>query len=284
MDNEQILEGDVVENLPAIVDRGEIDVQIATARRYPRSLKTFLNKALEMATLDEETAASCFYKLPRGSKTLEGPGVRLAEIVASAWGNIRFGARLADETEKFIKADGFAHDLETNTAVSFQVMRRITDKYGKRYGDDMIMTTANAASAIALRNAVFRVVPKAYVDQIFRKAKKVAIGDASTLADRRVKAVEYFQKMGIMLDRILPVLGRAGVEEITLDDLETLLGLGTAIKEGTIKADDAFPPVGSGTVPQGTSIKDKLKQQAEAVKPQPTQPAQPQSQSNGVGF
>ena len=50
-----------------------------------------------MATIDAEVAGSCFYKLSRGGKTIEGPSVRLAEIVASAWGNLKFGARIIDE-------------------------------------------------------------------------------------------------------------------------------------------------------------------------------------------
>ncbi len=49
--------------------RGEIDIQIRTARAYPRSIKQFLNLALEMATLDVETAERCFYALPRGGKS-----------------------------------------------------------------------------------------------------------------------------------------------------------------------------------------------------------------------
>jgi hypothetical protein len=47
------------------IARGEIDIQITTARRFPRSIEQFQKKALSMATIDEETAASCFYVLPK---------------------------------------------------------------------------------------------------------------------------------------------------------------------------------------------------------------------------
>src|SRR6185436_14130544 len=67
--------------------RGEIDMQISTAKKWPRSIKKFKETAAEMATLDEDTAAACIYALPRDGKTIEGPSARLAEIILSAWGN-----------------------------------------------------------------------------------------------------------------------------------------------------------------------------------------------------
>jgi len=39
------------------ITRGEVDTQIATAHKYPRSMATFKRRATEMATLDEETVS-----------------------------------------------------------------------------------------------------------------------------------------------------------------------------------------------------------------------------------
>lgn len=224
--------------------RDEIDIQIFTARRFPRNLTRFKQQALQMATYDQDTAASCFYALPRksedGTKIIEGPGIRLAEIVASTWGNLRFGSRIIAEDDQFIVAQGMAHDLETNVATTLEVRRRITNKSGKKYSADMIAVTANAASAIAVRNAIFKIIPKTYIDQIFQTAKKVAVGEASTLSSRRATVIERLNKMGATKETILNFLGRTGVEEIGLEDLEKLIGIGTAIKEGSISVDEAF--------------------------------------------
>ncbi len=246
------------------IDRSDVDIQIATAHRYPRSISRFKQAALAMATSDEDTAASCFYKLSRGGKEIEGPGVRLAEIVGSAWNNLRYGSRIIGEDDKWVIAQGMAHDLETNVAMTIEVRRRITDKYGKKYSDDMVAVTANAACAIALRNAIFKVVPKTFVDSIYESAKKVAIGDATTLASRRQKALEYFQKMGVSLDRILAVLGKIGLEDIDLKDLETLTGLKTAIKDGDTTIEAAFPAIGS--VPPAANGASKTENLAENLK------------------
>jgi hypothetical protein len=242
---------DTVEVLPSLGEgleartRGEIDVQIVTARRFPRSIRTFKVTALEMVTLDEETAAACFYALPRDGKTVEGPSARLAEIVASAWGHMRVEGRPVGEDDRFITARGTAWDLQNNVAIAFECRRRITNKAGKRFSDDMIGVTANAASSIAIRNAVFKVVPSPFWRPLFIEARKVAVGDASTLADRRAKSLAAFQQMGVTQERVFGLLEVKGVEDITLDHLATLRGLFTAIREGDTTVDEAFPLAGA---------------------------------------
>ena len=229
------------------ITRAEIDIQVATAHRFPRSITQFKQEALAMATHDEETAASCFYKLTRksqeGIKYIEGPGIRLAEIVGSAWGNMRYGARIVSEDATFITAQGIAHDLEKNVSSTIEVRRRITYKSGGKFNADMVTVTANAACSIALRNAIFKVVPKVFINSIYEAAKRVAIGDATTLIERRSKAVDHFKKMGVTQERLLSTLGKKGIEDIDLIDLEAMTGFKTAIKDGDMTVDEAFPYV-----------------------------------------
>ncbi len=236
-------EPDVIEGSTALEaqTRGEIDIQIATARKYPRSVRSFLMRTKELVGVDEDTAASCFYRLPRGGKILEGPSIRLAEIVASTWGHMRVEARIVEQDARFIKVRAVAWDLESNYAAAQEVTRRITDKGGKTYSDDMIAVTANAAMSIGLRNAINRVVPRTYTNAFVFLAKQVAVGDIATLSQRRGQSLDYFAKLGVPGDRVFKTLGVAGIEEINLDHLATLKGLATAIKEGTATVDDAFP-------------------------------------------
>ena len=227
----------------SIVGSAEVNMQVATAKRWPRSIKTFKARARAMALLDEETAASCFYALPRAGRTIEGPSVRLAEIVASAWMNLRIGARTTKEDEQFVYAQAVAWDLENNVAIQFESRRRITDKNGRRYNADMIAVTANAASSIALRNAIFKVVPMAYVRPIWEEARKVAVGDLQTLASKRGAMLDYFGTLGIDQARIMSRLQKPGIEDIDLEDLATLKGVATGVKEATISLDTAFPEI-----------------------------------------
>lgn len=222
----------------SVIIKAEIDNQIATAKQYPRSLKMFMDKAMSLATLNEDVAASCIYALPREGKALEGPSVRLAEIVCASYGNIRSGARVISNDGKTITAQGICHDLETNNCVTVEIKRKITNKFGKTFSEDMQVVTGNAACAIAYRNAVFKVVPFAVVNPIFEQAKQVSRGTAETLNHRRKKAVEYFTSLNVKESQICLALGVKKIEDIDLDKLQILSGMRSAIKNGetTVKA------------------------------------------------
>lgn len=222
------------------LNKSEIDMQIATAHQYPRSIKKFANECLSMVTLTEEVAQGCIYAIPRGGKVIEGASARFAEVVASAWGNCRAGARVVDEGTVFVTAQGVFHDLERNSAITYEVKRRITDKHGNRFSDDMIGVTANAACSIALRNAILKGVPKAFWKSPYDAARQAVMGDIETIANKRADAIKYLQQFGITPQMIFETLGVAGIEDIGQEQIVTLRGIATAIKDGDTTPEQAF--------------------------------------------
>lgn len=240
MEGREVQPMSVESGMVAVLNKSEIDQQIATAHRYPRSIKRFRDESLQMVTLNERIAESCIYALPRGGKTIEGPSARFAEVVASAWGNCRAGARTISDQGDFVTAQGVFHDLERNVAITYEVQRRITDSKGKRYNADMIGVTANAACSVALRNAILKGVPKAFWDDMYQAARQVVMGDVKTLANRRADAIKAFQGFGVSLEQICAKLEVAGIEDISLEHLVILRGLLTAIKEGDTTPEQAF--------------------------------------------
>jgi hypothetical protein len=224
----------------AVLNKSEIDQQIATAKKYPRSIVSFRKEALQLATLDETTAAECIYALPRDGKTIEGPSARFAEIINYSWGNTRAGARTISEEGDFVKSQGVFYDLEKNTAISYEVSRRIVDRNNKRFKADMIGTTSNAACSIALRNAILKGIPKALWKPIYDAARKVVAGDFSTLANRREEALKAFAIYGVKPEAIYATLGVNGKEDITIDHMVILKGIYTAIQEGDTTPEQAF--------------------------------------------
>ena len=223
-----------------LLNRGEIDMQIATAHKFPRSIKKFRNEALQMVTLTEQVAESCIYALPRDGKTIEGPSARFAEVVASAWGNCRAGARVVADNGQMITAQGVFHDLERNVAITYEVQRRITGKNGNRFSPDMIAVTGNAASSIALRNAILKGVPKAFWDEMYQAARATVMGDFKTLANRRTEAIKAFVSFGVKPEQVFAKLNVAGAEDIGLDQIVILRGLLTALREGDTTPEQAF--------------------------------------------
>lgn len=236
----EIKQSDVLQAINA----SEIDIQVSTAKQYPRSIPDVLNKISTYATMDVETAADCFYVLRRngsnGSNTVEGLSVRMAEIIAGAWGNLRVQTRIIGNDGKTITAQGICHDLETNVAVSVEVKRRITDKYGKTYSEDMQVVTGNAASAIAFRNAVLKVVPKAVTKRVIEGVKQVALGQSLDLETSRQRMIEYFAKLGVTKEMLLEYLNLKKVDEIDKEAVFELRATANAIKEGTTTVQDTF--------------------------------------------
>lgn len=249
------------------VTRAEIDIQIATAHRFPRALSRVRQEMMSFATADEETAQACFYSLPRGGKNIEGPSVRLAEIAVSTYGNLRVGTRIIATVtageNPHVLVEAIAHDLERNTCVRVEKRRRILpkkDRAGgfKKIDEDDVNLAANNCSAVAFRDATFKVIPGALVKPVLDACKQVSRGNASTLGDRRAKAIDAFAKMGVRADRILARLEKRAVDDIDLTDLETLTGLRTAIRENEITLDEAFPPV-AAPVAEKKADKPELK-------------------------
>jgi hypothetical protein len=239
------------------ITRAEIDSQVATAKKYPRSLSEFKRKVLEMATLDKDTAKECWYALPRAGKLIEGPSIRFAEIVAVSYKNLRCASRLISVGDDFLTSQAACMDLENNIGFQVETRRRITTKDGRRYDDDMINTTANANASISLRNAIFRVVPKAIYKSVLDAVKSIAMGDGRTLTETRNALLLHFKTLGVELPALLSFLEthtgtpHKGAEDVTLQDVTDLRGVATAIKDGqaTVKDILGAQPVVQGAIP-----------------------------------
>ena len=221
------------------INGGDVDLQVRTAKAFPRDIVQFKSKALEMVSLDKETAESCSYAFKRGGKIIEGPSARLAEIIASSWGNLRVAAKTTGADNGFIYAESVCWDLESNVAVSFETRRKITDKEGKRYSEDMIGVTGNAATSIAFRNSVFRVVPRAYINEIWQASQKVAAGGL-TLAQRLAEMLSWFEGQGVTEQQIIDLLNVPAVGVISKEQLAMLRGFAQSIRDGISSISEIF--------------------------------------------
>lgn len=224
-------------------DKAQIDVQISTAKAFPRNVQRSVNNAIAIVTLDKETAATCTYSVPRGGKAITGPSVHLAKVIIQCWGNMRTESKVVDISDKHITSQAIAFDLENNVAMKVEVKRSIMTKFG-RMNDDMITVTGNAANSIALRNAIFTVVPRGVVDKVYNSAKALITGDLSDetkLIKKRKQVVDGLKgTYNVTEAEILSAIGKSSIDHITSDDIVVLIGIGTAIKDGDTTVDSAF--------------------------------------------
>jgi len=288
--------GGSLQNTLQQITSAEIDMQIATAHQFPRQLTSFKSRAIGLATLDEETAESCIYSRPVGKgpdgkqKYVEGMSIRMAEIVAASYGNIRVGSTLLEMTDRFVKARGYAHDLETNFASSCEVVESTVDSHGRPYSERMRVVVAKAALAKARRDATFQVVPKALCKPVEAAARKLAIGEGDSVTKRRQRVVGWVNALGIDPARVWAAIGIAGPDDLTEAHLVTLTGIRTALKEeGGPTLDDAFPPLATpqsesvkkaADAVKGAADKSKSKGKASGEKEQP-KPAEPSATPSG---
>lgn len=182
------------------------------------------------------------YALPRGGKPIKGPSIRFAEILKQSFGNCRAAARVVDvdRSEMFVEAEGIFHDLETNSSTTARVRRRISDKNGRLFKDDMIIVTGNAACSIAMRNAILAGVPKPLWRRAYDSVQATITGDVTTLSENREKALKALAAFGVKPEQIFTSLGREGIEDINVDDIGTLRGMYSALKNGEATVEEMF--------------------------------------------
>lgn len=229
------------------IERANVDIQVSTAKMYPRDLKRSLNNAIAIVTIDRDTAFSCSYALPRSGSPITGPSVHLAKIISQCYGNIRVEAKVVDITDKHVVSRGTAWDLENNYAVAFEVRRSICYKNGARYNDDMITVTGNAANSIAYRNAVLSIVPKTITDKAYKAAQELITGDLSSetkLIAQRKKTLDHFKdQYGIKEEEVLKLIGKQTPNQIGSGEIRLLIGINQSLQDGDATVDNLLKDI-----------------------------------------
>lgn len=245
-----------VELVPAAaeaLERAAIDVSVTTARRFPRTILAFQRDLETWATATPEIATECFYVLERENRRtgkttrIVGPSVRFAELILASYRNLAVDVRIENDDGQRVTIVAVARDMERNVAQRVPVVRRVTDREGRRYSDDMVNVTIQAAASIAKRNAIMGVVPRALWTAVLEKAKALARGDAMSMTERIGKALQAFQAVGVTEARLLGFVGKPSVKDLDAEDLLALRVAMDEIKKGerdpdTIKAAEEAKP------------------------------------------
>jgi len=258
----QIVQNDVTVYEQSV--RAEVDVMIATAKKYPRDLERFMKNATYAATHTESAAMKCGYTLPRGDKKIQGASVHLARILAQNFGNMRIAAKGLSISETYVTAEAVCIDLETNVGCRVETRQKILDKNGRRFNEDMVNVTMLACIAKAERNAILHVVPSTFTDEVYAAAQQKLIGDAKDekkLNESRLKALKFFkEKYGVQEKTILEYFGKTEVSQLDVEDVVSLRGLLQALKDGDATIGGTF---GYGENPDGEAVKAKAERFAE---------------------
>ncbi len=244
----QVAQGDAqsVIQMDAI-EKANVDVQVSTAKQFPRNVTRAIQNSIVMATIDPETAQMMRYALPRGGKPITGPSVHLAKLIVSNWGNIRAEAKVVQITDSQVVSRGTCWDLENNVATAIEVRRNIKGKGGQRFSDDMITVVGNAANSIAFRNAVFSVIPKAVTDKVYMAAQECITGDLSDeakLLQKRTNCLKFFNdEYGITEEEVIKLCGKQTVNQIKAEEIALMLGIYQSLKDGDTTVEEVMEPI-----------------------------------------
>ena len=224
-----------------VVSQYQSQADVAITR--PRNIKKFIENCIATVTMDIETAESCGYSLPRAKKIFRGASVHLAKIMAGLYGNLRIQESRIEVSEKEVTAYAICYDSETNTVYEASASRSIIGKNG-RYSDDMIIINGRAIMSIAVRNAIFNVIPQAITDKVYKESQKMLVGDLSNetkLIKARKKALEVFESdFGVTEAELLKSIGLNTTNQIKADQIVVLREMLRDLKEGVQTVDEMF--------------------------------------------
>lgn len=174
----------------------EVQAAMIVAKQFPRDEAAAYARIMQSCQR-RTLAESALYSYPKGGSKVTGPSIRLAEVLARAWGNIDFGIVELEQRNGESEMMAYAWDLETNTRQTkiFQVKHERHTRQGATALDDprdIYELTANQG-ARRLRACILGVIPGDVVDAaVDRCEETMRSGSREPIADRVRKMVAAF--------------------------------------------------------------------------------------------
>lgn len=236
---QQVTSGTKVQESRAVA---EIQAAVLMAKQCPRNeSQSYLD--IVNACKRPSMADQALYAYPRGGSLVEGPSIRLAEVLARYWGNCRVGITIQSQTPEKTEARAYAYDMQSNYMVDqdFTVPHKRTTKKGTKIltdERDIRELVANIGSRY-LRGCILRLVPGDVLDDAIAQCKTTMTTSEIPMADRVKKMVTLFNEQGVSVEQLEKRLGH-NLDAIIPQELVTLQGIYKSLKDGMAKREDFF--------------------------------------------
>ena len=227
-------------------EASEIQAMVFMAKQFPRNQIQAADRILNACTR-QTLADSAVYSYPRGGQNVEGPSIRLAEVLAQNWGNLDFGIRELSQENGVSTVEAYAWDLETNVrqAKVFQVVHKRVSKGGaKTLTDprDIYEMVANQGSR-RLRACILSIIPGDIVEMAVKQCsvtQAVSVGKTPKEVQETIrKMVAVMSKFGITAENIQDRY-QCRIEAIRPAQIVELRKIHTSLKDGMSKPSDWF--------------------------------------------
>lgn len=244
--------GSMMEAVAKNREIAQVQGQVFMAKQFPRDEVAAINR-IKAACKRPSLANAATYSYPRGGQTVTGPSIRLAEVIIQNWGNADFGFKELQRIQGDKQTPGksvveaYAWDLETNTrrTTHFEVFHVRDTKQGPKVlteERDIYETIANQASR-RMRGCILQLIPGDIVDEALETCNDTLrneITDPAKLKATIARVIKGFASMEVPESMLVKYLGDKRSTQWTKDDLEKLLKIAAAIKEGYSTPADYF--------------------------------------------
>ena len=227
-------------------EASEIQAMVVMAKQFPRNQIQAADRILNACTR-QTLADSAVYSYPRGGQNVEGPSIRLAEVLAQNWGNLDFGIRELSQENGVSTVEAYAWDLETNVrqAKVFQVAHKRMAKGGtKTLTDprDIYEMVANQGSR-RLRACILSIIPGDIVEAALTQCsitQAASVGATPEEIKETIrKLTATMEKFGITAENIQDRY-QCRLEAIRPAQIVELRKIYTSLKDGMSKPSDWF--------------------------------------------
>ena len=257
----------------ALVSRQAQEVQMAmyVAKNFPRDTYDAFQRIMKECER-KLVAENAVYQYPKGGQKVQGPSIRLAEVIARNWGNIDYGIIELDQKDGESSMMAYAWDLETNTRQTkiFTVKheRKAKGKTNKLTDSrDVYELTANMGTR-RMRACILGIIPGDIVDAAVQKCNDTLVnGQKEPLEDRLRKALDAFKKEFGVTKEMIEDSFQLNIDAFTEHDFVKLGRIYTSIRDGVGKKEDFFDT--KKTSPTKSNLEAQF-QQTEGVKDEPS--------------
>ncbi len=237
-------QGNVLAQASSSREIEEVKGQIFMARQFPRNVFQSEQRILD-ACKRPSLAQTALYRYPRGSTMVEGPSIRLAEVLAQNWGNIAFGVKELEQREGESVAMAYAWDLETNVRQEkvFTVphTRKAKGSITKLTDPRDIYELVANNGARRLRACILGVIPGDIVEAAIGECNKTLEGNSKgPLKDRIANALNAFKNQYKVTQEMIEERFGYNADAFTEVDYLELIKIFNSLKDGISKVDDWF--------------------------------------------
>lgn len=227
-------------------EASEIQAMVFMAKQFPRNQIQAADRILNACTR-QTLADSAVYSYPRGGQNVEGPSIRLAEVLAQNWGNLDFGIRELSQENGVSTVEAYAWDLETNVrqAKVFQVAHKRMAKGGtKTLTDprDIYEIVANQGSR-RLRACILSIIPGDIVEAALAQCSVTQAASVGATPEEIKETIRKLTatmgKFGITAENIQDRY-QCRLEAIRPAQIVELRKIYTSLKDGMSKPSDWF--------------------------------------------